>query len=320
MFFSRRTVWVGVVLKNSCWLWLTFWQPMWKSSSESRTVVGCDWRGSHLQNQGLLLVVTDLSTTCVEVIFKIKDCCWMWLTWRSSSESRTVVGCDWRGGHLRNQGLLLVVTDLSTTCVEVIFKIKDCCWMWLTFWQTVWMSSPELQDYTNLDDQPTTNKLWTILPSCNWESTVTFGNPEHLSVLFFSTVVLLHHSKISYSSQHQYWSRCANQRKSLQEAYWWLSQLMEVVRQWQWVWQVPSQRTRYLPVSSWGKPLWKAFVEHWKLDWTPIPSVFRLFWHQCLTDCMSQRVATMGHQHWYQPMLSLCLVMWRLCCTLCLIL
>ena len=132
--------------KDRCWLWLTLRQPVWKSFSESlgrvcvvlrRTVVGYDWRydnlcGSYLQShwvgfvqswERLLLVMTDVSTTCMEVIFRVigsglcspeKNCCWLWLTlrppvWKSSSESlgrvcvvlrRTVVGYNWRFGNL----------------------------------------------------------------------------------------------------------------------------------------------------------------------------------------------------------------------------
>ena len=102
--------------------------------------------------------MTDVSTTCVEVIFTVtrsglcspKDCCWLWLTsrqpvWKSPSESLGRVCVVLRG-------TLLVVTGVSTNCVEVMFRVivsglcspeKDCCWLWLTFRQPVWKSSPE---------------------------------------------------------------------------------------------------------------------------------------------------------------------------------
>ena len=133
--------------------------------------------------------MTNVTTTCVEVIFRVigsglcspeKDYCGLWLTlqqpvWKSSSESlgrvcvvlrRTVVGCDWRydnlcGSHLQShwvgfvqswERLLLVMTDVSRTCMEVIFRVigsglcspaKDCSWLWLTFRQPVWKSPSE---------------------------------------------------------------------------------------------------------------------------------------------------------------------------------
>ena len=135
------------------------------------------------------MVVTDVTTICVEVIFRVigsglcspaKDCCWLWLTlrqpvWKSSSQSlgrvcvvlrKTVVGYDWRfdnlcGSHLQShwvgfewswEGLLLVMTNVTITCVEVIFRAigsglcspaKDCCWFWLTLRQPVWRTSSE---------------------------------------------------------------------------------------------------------------------------------------------------------------------------------
>ena len=54
------------------------------------------------------------------------------------------------------EGLLLNMTDISTSCAEVNFRVKDD-FHWAGCWNTVASNNSPSQDYSNPDDQPTTN-------------------------------------------------------------------------------------------------------------------------------------------------------------------
>ena len=106
--WSSRLIYRWSPEKDCCWLWLTFQQPVLKPSSSA---------------------VTDISTTCVEVIFTPDKTFTLVVKTLGHNQQQSFSGLHQRGWSTNHKHWFIWVTTNNNTS----------------------------QDYTNLDDQPATN-------------------------------------------------------------------------------------------------------------------------------------------------------------------